>query len=339
MDKHYGKHEHSPTNEEIYVVLSLVFCAVTFYPLLKYRILMHITNDSGVTCTRRSRISTETWELKILFMCKQFESSNALSFFWQISQYALIGATNMVLCVSLLWSISQMSAWIKGIGNALSISLLSYLRDETLLSVEEVRGSMVEQWSKKVVGGLFHLPNSFTVLELFSIEIVWSDMIFPLLSRESLYSRLWYKPETWWCGPDIVLLVPKSYYIIDNVGRGCDRMQVCDGIIDVLACKCISPLFWSQSDVVSPAHLCQDYWCKICGSLQHSRSLIHCLYFLLSIVTAYPFLISGALISLSGVATVILRMGIFLASTLVLEGVEWLVFGLSIILKVVASFY
>lgn len=59
MEKHYGKREHLPTNEEIYIVLSLVVYAVTFYPLLKYMILMLITDDSGETGTQPSRISAE----------------------------------------------------------------------------------------------------------------------------------------------------------------------------------------------------------------------------------------------------------------------------------------
>ncbi|OIS98388.1 hypothetical protein A4A49_00071 [Nicotiana attenuata] len=68
MENHYGKREHPPTNEEIYIVLSLVVCAVTFYPLLKFMILMLITDDNGVTGTQPSRIYAETWELE-LFLC------------------------------------------------------------------------------------------------------------------------------------------------------------------------------------------------------------------------------------------------------------------------------
>ncbi|OIT31425.1 glutamine-dependent nad(+) synthetase [Nicotiana attenuata] len=51
MEKYYGESEHSSTNEEIHDVLSVVFCYVISYPLLKYVLLILITDDSGFTCT------------------------------------------------------------------------------------------------------------------------------------------------------------------------------------------------------------------------------------------------------------------------------------------------
>lgn len=50
-EKHYGESEHSSTIGEIYDVLSVIFCYVISYPLLKYVLLMLIIDDSGVTCT------------------------------------------------------------------------------------------------------------------------------------------------------------------------------------------------------------------------------------------------------------------------------------------------
>ncbi|KAF6158546.1 hypothetical protein GIB67_040060 [Kingdonia uniflora] len=79
----------------------------------------------------------------------------------------------------------------------------------TAYSVEKVPGSMIQQWIKASPNEHLHLPasNVFIPTDL-SLKELTEKVKFPVLLKKTIYSRLWYKPDT-------VFYTPKAYVKID----------------------------------------------------------------------------------------------------------------------------
>ncbi|XP_051150110.1 insulin-degrading enzyme-like 1, peroxisomal isoform X2 [Andrographis paniculata] len=75
----------------------------------------------------------------------------------------------------------------------------------TAYSVEQLAGSTIEQWVGKAPNVDLHLPapNEFIPSDL-SLKTAQEQIKLPVLMKKSMFSRLWYKPDT-------AFLVPKAY--------------------------------------------------------------------------------------------------------------------------------
>ncbi|KAD0702505.1 hypothetical protein E3N88_43836 [Mikania micrantha] len=79
----------------------------------------------------------------------------------------------------------------------------------TAYSVEKISSSIIQEWMDKAPEEHLHLPspNVFIPTDL-SIKNVQEKVNLPVMLRKSLYSRLWYKPDT-------TFSTPKAYVKLD----------------------------------------------------------------------------------------------------------------------------
>lgn len=72
----------------------------------------------------------------------------------------------------------------------------------TVYSVEKITGSIIQEWMERAPNEHLHLPapNVFIPTDL-SLKNPQEKAKFPVLLRKSVYSRLWYKPDTTFSSP------------------------------------------------------------------------------------------------------------------------------------------